>query len=674
MYSLLSCLLFSQAPRNRKDVKAHVGWLHCDRRKYTQVKILDGGGNREIKVDDDSMTAETLLQKTCGLFFPNGESVRKGRLDEMDVALGNFAQEHITEFTDIHGNSCGMKEYLSSRGLYISKSYFYLMTRPKVAVGKTSGYSSNNESSKGSEIEVGDNIRPSQGDEVVETVAEETQYSSQASSKGSKREALQNLEPFKRGKMTETKTMPHGAQDTKYFVPLFEGCVKGYKRPIDIKYTRSEESSYSEEVICSASCYSRAGCLEFASVIDPDIMIEGLDGFCPMDHDFYVSRITLEGKDYFDCGLTEEENIQAKGELMMWDPSTLWGYDGHELILAAVSGCENVMYSWYLDDTELCTSSSGMCIAVKREGSYKCIITKDDNVSISKSVRVMGADETYDAACKQSGSIPVIEAHVIQFAREEKDVLGEGSFGKVYKGSWKGTNIAVKEIQTQVRGRKQQEAVIENEIQIHSRIRHPSIVQIMAVAYTKKSVLLVSEYIPGPNLEEAIFGEDQKLLGGIKDLYAKQICQAVAYLHGRNPQIIHHDIKPSNILINHETATAKVCDLGISKVKILGSATATCANGVPGTLMYMAPECILERRPGAPSDIWALGCTLLELFTEQDTWDLPAGVDPLEFLTGEMKAFRQPPRVNSINRARIKDCFNYDRTKRPSAKDLIEIF
>ena len=84
-----------------------------------------------------------------------------------------------------------------------------------------------------------------------------------------------------------------------------------------------------------------------------------------------------------------------------------------------------------------------------------------------------------------------------------------------------------------------QEQVIKNEVGIHSIIRHPRIVQIMCIVYTQKSVLLVSEYVDGCDLETAIF-DKKELIGGKEASYAKQICQAFAYLHGRISQINHH--------------------------------------------------------------------------------------------------------------------------------------
>ena len=81
-----------------------------------------------------------------------------------------------------------------------------------------------------------------------------------------------------------------------------------------------------------------------------------------------------------------------------------------------------------------------------------------------------------------------------------KDEIGRGSFGTVYKGLWAGTDVAVKHIK--VRNTKRLQASVESEIRVHSLVGHPNIVQIMAIAFMKNAIYLVSELIKGPNLED----------------------------------------------------------------------------------------------------------------------------------------------------------------------------
>ena len=62
--------------------------------------------------------------------------------------------------------------------------------------------------------------------------------------------------------------------------------------------------------------------------------------------------------------------------------------------------------------------------------------------------------------------------------------------------------------------------------------------------------------------------------------------------------------------------------MGLSRLKSQQSLSQTCITSVPGTPSYMAPECLVDKKKATiESDVWSLGCTLLELFTEKDCWE-----------------------------------------------------
>lgn len=84
-------------------------------------------------------------------------------------------------------------------------------------------------------------------------------------------------------------------------------------------------------------------------------------------------------------------------------------------------------------------------------------------------------------------------------------------------------------------------------------------------------------------------------------MFTEQIAKGISYLHKQ--QIVHGDIKPSNILIN-EKQELRICDFGLStKVKDGGK-----VNAAKGTLSYLAPECILPYDHKV--DVWAFGVLL----------------------------------------------------------------
>lgn len=148
--------------------------------------------------------------------------------------------------------------------------------------------------------------------------------------------------------------------------------------------------------------------------------------------------------------------------------------------------------------------------------------------------------------------------------------LGAVRIGVVFIGSWAGTDVAVKVLK--LRNARRLQYVIETEVRVHDMIRHPNIVQIMAVSILKNSIYVVSEYINGRNLDEVLFGEGEEstkltIQGNDKMNVARQISQAVAYLHNLKPPVVHRDIKPANVLIAKGSLITKLCDMSLSKLK-----------------------------------------------------------------------------------------------------------
>ena len=133
---------------------------------------------------------------------------------------------------------------------------------------------------------------------------------------------------------------------------------------------------------------------------------------------------------------------------------------------------------------------------------------------------------------KDVSLLPVVDKEEISFST--KDEIGRGSFSVIYKGHWAGTEVAIKYIK--IRNAKCIQSVLETEVKVHSMVRHPNIVQIIAVSYLKNLILIVSELIEGINLDELIFahGHEKEALtiqNCNKMNVGKHLCCAVAYLH-----------------------------------------------------------------------------------------------------------------------------------------------
>ncbi|XP_068611954.1 serine/threonine-protein kinase DCLK2-like [Brachionichthys hirsutus] len=145
------------------------------------------------------------------------------------------------------------------------------------------------------------------------------------------------------------------------------------------------------------------------------------------------------------------------------------------------------------------------------------------------------------------------------------------------------------------------EHLIENEVAVLRRVRHPSIIQLMEVDETPSQLFLVMELVKGGDLFDAITSST-KYSEHDASAMVFNLAGAIKYLHRMN--IVHRDIKPENLLVCEYpdgTKSLKLGDFGLATVVDKPLYT------VCGTPTYVAPEIIAETGYGLKVDIWAAG-------------------------------------------------------------------
>mmetsp|Transcript_1064 Transcript_1064/g.3807 ORF Transcript_1064/g.3807 Transcript_1064/m.3807 type:complete len:1109 (+) Transcript_1064:54-3380(+) len=243
--------------------------------------------------------------------------------------------------------------------------------------------------------------------------------------------------------------------------------------------------------------------------------------------------------------------------------------------------------------------------------------------------------------------------------------IGKGAYGAVYQGVniVTGDFVAIKQVKLS-NIPKDQLGGIMTEIDLLKKLKHDNIVKYIGYSKTKDSLNIVLEYVENGSLQSIVskFGRFPETLVRV---YIKQVLEGLLYLH--NQGVIHRDIKGANILTTKK-GHVKLADFGVAVDKLHA---ASDTNDVVGTPYWMAPE-IIELAGASPqSDIWSVGCTVIELLTgEPPYFDLAPM--PALFRIVQDDHPPLPPDVSSALKDFLMQCFQKDPLLRINAQGLLK--
>ncbi|KAI7727448.1 hypothetical protein M8C21_023130, partial [Ambrosia artemisiifolia] len=209
---------------------------------------------------------------------------------------------------------------------------------------------------------------------------------------------------------------------------------------------------------------------------------------------------------------------------------------------------------------------------------------------------------------------------------EEVKELGSGTYGSVYHGKWKGSDVAIKRIKASCFAGKPSErerliADFWKEALILGSLHHPNVVSFYGIVRDGPdgSLATVTEFMVNGSLKQFLQKKDRTIDRRKRLIIAMDASFGMEYLHGKN--IVHFDLKCENLLVNMRDPHRPICkigDLGLSKVK----QHTLVSGGVRGTLPWMAPE-LLSGKSNMVSekiDVYSFGIVMWELLTGDEPY------------------------------------------------------
>ncbi|KAI4348394.1 hypothetical protein L6164_009121 [Bauhinia variegata] len=203
----------------------------------------------------------------------------------------------------------------------------------------------------------------------------------------------------------------------------------------------------------------------------------------------------------------------------------------------------------------------------------------------------------------------------------DKNLIGEGKFGEVYKGLLHdGMLVAIKKR----RGFPSQEFV--DEVRYLSSINHRNLVTLLGYCQESNLQFLIYEYVPNGSVSNHLYGASQQSREKLEFKHRLSIAtgaaKGLAHLHSLSPRLVHKNFKTANVLVV-ENFIAKVADAGLrnflGRIDIAGPSSQVIADEI-----FLAPEVKEFGRFSEKSDVYSFGVFLLELLSGKEATELPS--------------------------------------------------
>ena len=241
-------------------------------------------------------------------------------------------------------------------------------------------------------------------------------------------------------------------------------------------------------------------------------------------------------------------------------------------------------------------------------------------------------------------------------------LLGRGGMGEVYRADdlTVGQPVALKFLPPRFAKDPDRLARLRGEVRAARQVSHPNVCRVYDIFDVGGEHFISMELVQGEDLATLLRRIGRLPVDKAQQI-ARQLCAGLAAAHARG--VLHRDLKPSNVMLD-ERGTVRMMDFGLSGA--LSDVQGAVREGTPA---YMAPEQLAGRAVGVPSDIYALGLVLYELFTGKTAFT--AGTPPEMLKEREHESPLPPTRlvdgIDDATERAILRCLESDPALRPAS-------
>ncbi|XP_074858659.1 serine/threonine-protein kinase TNNI3K isoform X2 [Carettochelys insculpta] len=401
------------------------------------------------------------------------------------------------------------------------------------------------------------------------------------------------------------EVQPHVANiygDTPLHLACYSGKIEVVKEIIHLSGTESltKENIFSETAFHSACTYGKN--IELVKfLLDQNVLSinhQGRDGHTGLHSACYHGHIRLVQfllDNGADMNLVACDPSRSSGEK---DEQTclMWAYEkGHDGIVTLLKH-----YKRPQDDSP--------CNEYSQPGGDGSYVSVPSPLGKIKSM----TKEKADVLLLRAG-LPS-HFHLQLSEIEFHEIIGSGSFGKVYKGKCRNKIVAIKRYRANTYCSKSDVDMFCREVSILCRLNHPCVIQFVGACLDDPSQFaIVTQYISGGSLFSLLHEQKRNLDLQSKLIIAVDVAKGMEYLHNLTQPIIHRDLNSHNILL-YEDGHAVVADFGESR--FLQSLDEDNMTKQPGNLRWMAPEVFTQcTRYTIKADVFSYALCLWELLT-----------------------------------------------------------